>query len=240
MPQVDFVTIYIMALKNITTAVISWLIVTTIVLPCIILFPHHQQIFSKPIVITLLFFNNLNILIALCEIALGKHITTVKSDYVILCQKYQHTHKEFDACLAFLSMPLPCLFDGRAWSRMWSTYALYDPSYQNHESFGFFIDFGNGLSTIPPSLLLNYALILPQGSHYLSIGCIGICMYWQIMYGTLVYLLSFVYNKRYRGKGLLEVLAFVGISNSMWIIFPALGMYACFCMLRDRDMSIFQ
>ena len=33
------------------------------------------------LVISLLFFNNLNILIACCEIALGKHIKLIQSDY---------------------------------------------------------------------------------------------------------------------------------------------------------------
>ena len=34
------------------------------------------------------------------------------------------------------------------------------------------------------------------------------------------------------GKGALEVALFVGVSNSLWMTFPPMGMYECFCMLR--------
>ena len=123
---------------------------------------------------------------------------------------------------------------------MWSTYALYDPSYQNNESFGFFIDFGNGLSTIPPSLLVNIAIVWPDKVSPLWVGCIGLAMYWQVMYGTIIYVLSFAFNKQYEGKSLLEVCLFVGVSNSLWFIFPMVGIYASVSMLRDGNMQVFQ
>lgn len=126
-----------------------------------------------------------------------------------------------------------------------------DPSYQNIEAFGFFIDVGNGWSTIPPSLLLNYAMIygptpLANNNDYsttiitpLLVGCIGIASYWQIMYGTYIYFLSFVWNKRFRGFVKLEIWTFVGLSNGIWIIFPALGLWACWSMLGDGTFDVF-
>ena len=141
------------------------------------------------------------------------------------------------------------LFDARIWSKMWSTYALYDPSYQNQESFGFFIDFGNGLSTIPPSVLMNLAMVmvgpkksgvlLPSMVSPLFVGCVGLAMYWQVMYGTIIYVLSFMFNRRYEGKSMLEVCLFVGVSNSLWFFFPILGIYYCVCILRDGTMDVF-
>ena len=123
---------------------------------------------------------------------------------------------------------------------MWSTYALYDPSYQNHESFGFFIDFGNGLSTIPPSLLVNIAMVKPEWTSSLFVGCVGLAMYWQVLYGTLIYILSFVFNRRYEGKSLTEVVLFVGLSNGIWIVFPLIGIWACVVILRDGNLDVFQ
>jgi len=123
------------------------------------------------------------------------------------------------------------------WSKMWSTYALYDPSYQNYESFGFFIDFGNGLSTIPPSLLVNAAMVLPKT---LSPLLVGLAMYWQVMYGTFIYILSFVFNRRYEGKSLTEVCLFVGVSNGIWVVFPLVGIYSCVVILRDMNLDVFQ
>ena len=199
--------------------------------------------------LSLLFFNNLNIFIAMCEIALGLNIMTIKEDYKHLHAKYSPGNNEWSACVKFLTMPIPIsqICSGKhTWSKMWSTYALYDPSYQNHESFGFFIDFGNGLSTIPPSLLMNFAMVLDTTNYTgtllspLFVGCVGLAMYWQVMYGTIIYVLSFMFNRRYEGKSTLEVSLFVGISNSLWFFFPIAGIYSCVCILRDGNMSVFQ
>ena len=182
--------------------------------------------------------NNLNILISICELILGFRIMLIKEDYKKLKEK--HTGREKDAALAFLWMPLPNVFHTASWSKMWSTYSLYDPSYQNHESFGFFIDFGNGMSTIPPCLLWNYAIAYPDNVSPLLVGCVGIASYWQVMYGTMVYLLSYCFNRRYVGRSIIEVLSFVGFTNSLWFFFPIVGIYASVCMLRDGNCSVFR
>ena len=57
----------------------------------------------------------------------------------------------------------------------------------NRESFGFFIDFGNGMMTIPPSLLANIAIVWPDKVSPLWVG--RSCM-------ARSYLLSFAYNRR--------------------------------------------
>jgi len=185
----------------------------------------------------LLFFNNLNIFIAMCEIALGIHIMKVKAEYKELREKYKG--KEKSACVAFLFHPLTVaeVFSLQTWTLMWSTYSLYDPSYQNHETFGFFIDFGNGLSTIPPSLMMTYAILFPHQINSFVVGCVGLAMYWQKMYGTIIYLLSFVYNKRYVGFPAMEVAGFVAVINSVWIFFPCIGLYLCILMLKDGALS---
>jgi len=223
-----------MALLNIGSAMVLFIALTTG--GCL----HHlHYTINTPLVLSLLFFNNLNILIALCEICLGLHILRIKDDYAKLLTKYKGN--EFGAAVAFLTKPLGVteLLDGRVWSGMWSTYALYDPSYQNHESFGFFIDFGNGMSTIPPSVLINLAIVYPTKLSPLIVGCVGIAMYWQVMYGTIIYLLSFCFNRRYEGRGFWELTLFVGFSNSLWFFFPIVGIYASYCMLRDGNMSVF-
>jgi hypothetical protein len=83
-----------------------------------------EMLLGNPVATTLLFFNYLNIFIALCEIALGRHIQLIKKEYVAL--KEQFKGKEWDGCLAFLTMPLTMgqIFDLKTWSKMWTTYAL--------------------------------------------------------------------------------------------------------------------
>ena len=240
---------------NVGGAIALWLIVTTST--CMYLLPpstsssstalHSNNYYLVP---CLLFFNNLNIFIAMSEICLGFNIVHIQKDYLALRKQYARG-TEWSACVAYLTTPLTLadlFLTSQCWlCRMWSTYSLYDPSYSNRESFGFFIDFGNGLSTIPPSLLVNAAILKPDcimmssySSSYLYVGCIGLAMYWQVMYGTIIYLLSYIYNKRYVGKSLLEVCLFVGLTNGMWIIFPTLGIYACVCVLKYGNLDIFQ
>lgn len=221
-----------MVVLNIVGAIVLWLIVTTG--GALLFLPYNVN----AVVVSLLFFNNLNILIAICEIILGFRIKSIQQDYRELKEKYKG--KEVAGCFAYLLMPLPNVFDSRPWSQMWATYALYDPSYQNNESFGFFIDFGNGLSTIPPCLLWNYAMAYPDALSPVLVGSVGVACYWQVLYGTIIYFLSFLFNQRYKGFSVVEVLGFVGFANSLWFFFPIVGVYTSVRILGDGNFSVFQ
>ena len=230
-----------MALLNIGKAIVLWIILTISI--SIYATPAERR---SVLSLILLFFNHLNLFIALCEIVLGLHIKTIQDDYLKLRETYKG--KELDACAAFMFMPLELseLFDGKKWSRMWSTYSLYDPSYQNNESFGFFIDVGNGWTTIIPTFLVDAAIISPSllssyfDQAHIVVGCFGIATYWQMMYGTYIYFLSYVFNARYKGKSFAEVAGFVGVSNVIWVLFPTFGLYASYSMLREGNMSVFE
>jgi len=76
-------------------------------------------------------------------------------------------------------------------------------------------------------------------NHPLLVGCIGLASYWQILYGTIIYFLSYFYNQRYKGKTWQEVVGFVGVSNGIWFFFPIVGIYACVCILDTKDYSVF-
>lgn len=221
---------------NITSAIALWIATTTVV-PL-----YFVKSIPNAIGLAILFFNNLNILIAFCEIALGNHIGFIQKDY--LERKKQYEGKEWKAAFQYLTMPLSLstLFSGEKWAIMWSTYALWDPSYQNQESFGFFIDVGNGWSTIPPCLLWNVAILFPgqlQESWqyaWLMVGVWGCASYWQVLYGALIYFLSFFFNKRHVGRPIAEVVGFVGVANGIWVIFPVFALYATVIILRDQTL----
>jgi len=238
---------------NILSAIGLWLLTTTGLFVYLIKVNNQNATNERNeirygIVTCLLFFNNLNILIALCEMALGKHIRLIQDDYQKLRLQYASSPGgSVQAAMAYLTMPLPWdrLADGKLWCRMWSTYALYDPSYQNSESLGFFLDVGNGWTTIPPCLLMNLAMSMPQW-HFttrvrspLFVGCVCLASYWQILYGTIVYLVSFVWNQRYQGKSTAELVGFVGCTNGLWLVFPMMGISACVSILHTQDFSVF-
>lgn len=242
---------------NIATSILSWLVLT--MGSSIILMRNendnnndNDRTSYNILSLSLLFFNYLNLLISFCEICLGRYISLIQLDYRALKELYKG--KELDACVAFLTMPLTFreLFDGKIWSKMWSTYSLYDPSYQNPESFGFFIDVGNGWTTILPISLINVAIVRPEilarllslssftnnTQPHIVVGCLGIASYWQMMYGTFIYFLSYFFNNRHRGKSFWEVAGFVGVSNAVWVIFPAIGLFLCYHILSDGNMSV--
>ncbi len=222
---------------NIGSAIVLWLVITTFV-PLVVV-----ESIPNTIGLAILFFNNLNILISFCEIALGNHIRFIQKDY--LERKKQYEGKEWKAAFQYLTMPLSfsTLFNGEKWAIMWSTYSLWDPSYQNQESFGFFIDVGNGWSTILPCLLWNAAILFPAQVHaswqyaWLTVAMLGCASYWQVLYGTLIYFLSFFLNKRHVGRPVAEVVGFVGGTNGIWIIFPVFALYAAGVILRDQTLT---
>lgn len=100
------------------------------------------------------FFLPLNSLICAWEVALGLHINHIKADYEYLQKKFKKN--PFSAVIEFFGMPLSLtqLLSLKFWSRVWSTYSLYDPSYQNQESFGFFVDVGS--ESMPQQLTSNH------------------------------------------------------------------------------------
>jgi len=222
------------------TAIVLWLTIT-----CgstFALLPYQNPITGNYLVTSLLFFNNLNIFIALCEICLGYQITFIQHDYHHLLTTYKGSNREWHAVQKLLTTPLTLsqLFSTLTYAKMWSTYALFDPSYANRESYGFFIDVGNGWSTVAPCVLLNVALVRPEVVDPLWVGCVTIAAYWQMLYGTLIYFLSFVVNRRYVGFDPVSIWFFVVVTNGVWIVFPGMAIYAAVCILRDGNMDLFR
>ena len=70
------------------------------------------------------------------------------------------------------------------------------------------------------------AFSLPP-SWSVPVGFVSACFYWQMLYGTLVYVATFVHAKRYEGHGAGEVGLFVAGTNGIWMAGPAYGIYVC-------------
>ena len=97
-------------------------------------------------------------------------------------------------------------------------YALFDLGYQNQKAFGFFADIGNGYMTLVPSILYIICMIRPIMSAQI-IGIIGVLKFYQEAYGTLVYFVSYMYNKRYEGTNLFVSFSFVLLANGIWYVY---------------------
>lgn len=212
-------------------------VLLNLIIPCILHYNKYQIFNIHHIGMT--FFLTLNILICLWEISLGFNINKIEKESKEL--KKDYIKKEFKAVLNFFfaNLTLSDCFSFSFWTKVWSTYSLYDPSYANRESFGFFIDVGNGWSTIIPSLLFLIGMtydIIPAR----ALGIIGILSFYQELYGTIIYFLSFILNKRYKGKTITEMALFVGLSNGLWFFFPLFGIIYSIDMIYNESFNIFR
>jgi len=188
---------------------------------------------------TLAFFLALNALICLWEIGLGWHLKTIQKDYKKLTETYGKKRLQAVVDLMMYDMQWYEVFSLRFWSRIWSTYSMYDPSYSNPESFGFFVDVGNGWTTLIPTLVFLYSMTYHDlvGARWL--GLVGLVKFYQEFYGTCIYFLSFFFNKRHMDKSVFEVFMFVGVSNGLWFVFPLIGMYASYHLILSNSYAVF-
>jgi ABC-type transport system involved in multi-copper enzyme maturation permease subunit len=137
----------------------------------------------------LAFFCALNVLICCWEISLGKQISLIKSDLDKLRKVYKDNDR-IRACTRFFMLPLGIsdIFSSRYWSVVWSTYSLYDPSYSNQESYGFFIDVGNGWSTLIPSIIVVVGMTLQDRMMSArSLGMLMLVKFYQVYEHTRSY-----------------------------------------------------
>ena len=71
------------------------------------------------------------------------------------------------------------------------------------------------------------------------IGLIGLLKFYQEFYGTIIYALSFISNKRYLETSLIEALLFVVFANGLWFFFPLIGMWASIHMIYSGNYNVF-
>jgi hypothetical protein len=128
-------------------------------------------------------------------------------------------------------------FSTRLWARTWLGYAHWDDGYADPKSFGFAIDVGNGFSTLIPGLLFLVGMTLPLFSP-IVLGIIGLLIFYQKFYGTCLYFFQFVYNRRYENRSWSGLLAVVGGTNGLWLVFPAIGIYVCLRLILESRFDV--
>lgn len=214
-------------------------VVVSTALPTILYYNYHSVISAAHV--NLSFYLSLNALICVWEIALGIHITKILDDNKQMNKKYGKNRMSAVIDLMMHKLSLGETFSMKFWSRIWSTYSLYDPSYSNRESFGFFIDVGNGWTTIIPTLLFLYSITTRDTSliNATNVGLMGLVKFYQEFYGTCLYFLSFFMNRRYIGKSFFEVFLFVGFTNGIWFFYPLLGMFISVQMIKSNSFDVF-
>ncbi|HKP57686.1 MAG TPA: hypothetical protein VJV78_13235 [Polyangiales bacterium] len=185
----------------------------------------------------LAFFLVLNVLIALWEICLFLRIDLIRAQHEDFRERFRG--RELDRVKEFFKtkVPLTRVLSPTVWAELWSSYSVFDPSYADRKSFGFFIDIGNGFSTPLPCLLFLYGMTYEPFSARV-LGVIGVLVFYQMWYGTIVYLTSYVMNKRYVGHSFSNVALFVGLSNGLWLTFPLWGIAVALSMIVSNTYAV--
>ncbi len=123
------------------------------------------------------------------------------------------------------------------WTKAWSAYSLFDKSYADKRTFGYAADVGNGFSTLIPSVILHLGLtwqFLPAR----VLGIIGLVMFYQMTYGTVIYWFSFLVNERQKLLNRRENMTYIVGTNMPWFAFGLIGMYAAIRLILDNDYSV--
>ena len=188
--------------------------------------------------LALAFFLWLNTIIALWELCLWARIDHIEAEHKRLARSYKG--REMARVVDFMRTEVPArrLFSPTLWSGIWSSYAVFDDSYASKKSFGFFVDVGNGFTTLVPTLLFLYQMTLGQLPAR-ALGIVGVLLFYQMWYGTLVYLGSYFVNKRHVGRPLWHVGVIVLLMNGVWLTFPVLGMAASIEMIYSDSYALF-
>jgi hypothetical protein len=199
---------------------------------------HHEQTGTWNVhQAGLAFFLWLNFIIALWEICLFLRVGAIEREHVRLRTEYRG--RELDAVRRFFGerVTLSRAFSPTLWAGIWSSYSLFDESYADRKSFGFWVDTGNGFVTLVPTALFLYGMTFPLLPARV-LGIVGLLVFYQMWYGTLVYFASFVFNKRYVGHTRGNLALFVGLSNGLWLTFPVWGMIVAITLVTTGSYGV--
>ena len=134
-------------------------------------------------------------------------------------------------------VPLSKILSPTIWADAWASYSLYDGSYADRRTYGFNVDIGNGFVTVIPSLVL-YAAYTAAFMPALAAGILGAMLFWQWVYMTSIYVVSFYVAGRHKLISRGDTCFYILGINSVWILFALLGLYISVRLIVDGNYSV--
>ena len=134
-------------------------------------------------------------------------------------------------------IPLKRVFSPKIWADLWATYAQYDPSYADRRSYGFNIDIANGFFTLLPTMFL-YAAITVYFLPAYVVGMIGLMLFWQWIYVTSLYWVSFFVAKRQHDVLKGDMYLYILVPSVPWLVCPLLGLFVSIRLIVDGNYSV--
>ena len=182
-------------------------------------------------------FLSINLLIAYWEIALFLRRDLVETRTAYWREWRQRTGRNPAVEFLRTRVPLVRMLSPTVWADVWATYSQFDDSYADRRTFGFNVDIVNGFLTPVPTLIVYAAYtfrVLPA----LVAGIVGVILFWQVMYGASVYLISFFVAGRQARISRRNLYAWIVAPNSPWMAGGLLGVYVSIRLITDGDYSV--
>jgi hypothetical protein len=215
-----------------------------VVVPTLALWATHQvvhgTVFFNWTYMLLSLFLNINTMITVWEISLHVYNKHIYTTFTAMSKKQEKD--TFPPIFMFQHVSLAEAFSLKYWANVWILYSFFDKSYSDHNSHGFWVDSGNGFSTLVPGILftlgMTFDLMSPR-----HLGLLGMLQFYQEFYGTVIYFWTFFYNERvkdhgWRGSRKRSVYALVCISNGIWCAGPGLGMYVSYHLVMHDSAGL--
>ena len=182
-------------------------------------------------------FLSINLLIAYWEIALFFRRDLVETRTAYWREWRQRTGQNPAVEFLRTKVPLVRMLSPALWADVWATYSQFDDSYADRRTFGFNVDIVNGFLTPVPTLIV-YAAYTFQVLPAVLTGIVGAILFWQVMYGASVYLVSFFVAGRQARISRRELYAWILAPNSPWMAGGLLGVYVSIRLITDGDYSV--
>ena len=133
--------------------------------------------------------------------------------------------------------PLGKLLSPTLWADAWATYSIYDDSYADRRTYGFSIDIANGFFTPLPSLVL-YAAFTTAFMPALYAGILGVILFWQWIYVSSVYWVSFFVSRRQELISKVDMYIYILGATAVWVLSGLLGLYVSIRLIIDGDYTV--
>ena len=188
--------------------------------------------------IAIAFFLMINLLVNFWEIGLLVCADQIRAEYEATKDLYRGRETDRFNEMFRKRIPVLKLLSFRQWTEVWSSYALFDPGYASRSSFGFNIDGANGWSTPIVATLFAFGMtfeLMPAR----ILGILGVVMFWQMFYGTVIYFFQFFNAGRHKGHPPRTIALFIGTSNGLWFVFPLWGMALSVWMILRDSYALF-
>lgn len=134
-------------------------------------------------------------------------------------------------------VPLRQALSPTVWADVWATYSQFDGSFADRRTFGFNADTANGFFTPVPTVIL-YATFTIGFLPAVVAGIIGVMLFWQWVYVTSVYWVSFFVAGRHRRISRGELYGYIGAMNAPWVLFALLGLYVSVRLIVDGNYGV--